>query len=376
METEPLSFFSAETLSSLLGEIYNAAITGKWDDVLDNVMQITQSNKAFFFFQKLDLPKPLLLEFRTNFEYSQEVFQDYQQRTLEDPLYQTMVQMPEGDCANLTDHVKIEHFSQTAFYQEIYVPLKVKYSIASVVARDAEYESAFAINRGEGDPGYDERVLGFMRLITPHVVRAIHIYKELTLYKHYASISKSVLDQSDKAIIVCDQNGRIISTNAFADEYLIPGQPIYIERKQLCLAEPVNQQRLHSYIAQCSRLYYNEIGAQQTILLEANNHLHALITVSPLKQGNHINDFYVLCALVTVKFQQAMNWPLVVNEMKLTSRELSLLKAIYAKRKLNELADTWGISYNTLRTHLQNIFKKFQVNSQTELMVKLSLFKA
>ena len=58
------------------------------------------------------------------------------------------------------------------------------------------------------------------------------------------------------------------------------------------------------------------------------------------------------------------------------SKELQLLKAIYSKKKLNDLTETFCVTYNTLRTHLQAIFRKTLVNSQTELMMKLNMFKS
>ena len=115
---------------------------------------------------------------------------------------------------------------------------------------------------------------------------------------------------------------------------------------------------------------------QRTILLESSNVSHSLVTVSPLKPEAMFNDFSVPCALVTVVFQTTIKWLLVRSEMNLTTKELELLQSIYCKKKLNDIAIELNVSYNTLRTHLQNIFKKFRVNSQSELMIKLALFRS
>lgn len=56
-------------LSEFIGEIYDAALTSQWGDVLDKLIDVTQSNKAFFFLQKLTDEQPLIMEFKTNFEY-------------------------------------------------------------------------------------------------------------------------------------------------------------------------------------------------------------------------------------------------------------------------------------------------------------------
>lgn len=53
---------------------------------------------------------------------------------------------------------------------------------------------------------------------------------------------------------------------------------------------------------------------------------------------------------------------------------MRLLKALYAKKKMIDLPIIYHVSYNTLRSQLQAIFKKLEVSSQSELMIKLSLF--
>ena len=70
-----------------------------------------------------------------------------------------------------------------------------------------------------------------------------------------------------------------------------------------------------------------------------------------------------------------MNWALVAQEYQLTNKELNLLKALYKNKKLNELPEKFGVTINTLRTHLQSIFHKTQTNSQIELMIRLSMYK-
>ena len=47
----------------------------------------------------------------------------------------------------------------------------------------------------------------------------------------------------------------------------------------------------------------------------------------------------------------------------------------YYWQELNDLPEEFNISYNTLRTHLQSVFRKVEVSTQTELMIKINMFK-
>ena len=56
-------------LSELIRHIYAATLTRCWDDFLSNMIELTQSNKAFFLLQKLTEPQPAILNLKINFDY-------------------------------------------------------------------------------------------------------------------------------------------------------------------------------------------------------------------------------------------------------------------------------------------------------------------
>jgi|GEM_PF-2310207 len=363
-------------LSELIGKIYDAALTGKWADVLDKIIDSTQSNKAFFMLHKLSEPKPLLLEFQTNFDYSPEILKEYHQRFKEDPFYRVTKVATEGESINVNNYIDIAHYKNTEYYQRLFYPFKAYHCLAGFLIRDGEYDSAYAINRGEEDQPYETRDLNLIKLLTPHLSRSAHTYKTLGLYKNYANISKSILDQSDKAIVVCDENARVILSNEFANERLAQNEQVYFSKDRLTLAIPAYNQRLQHYIKQCASLCFTDINSQESLIIDDPlGGENILLTLSPLNHRNEINDIDIPCCMVSISFQRVLNWPLIAREFELTNREQQLLRAIYSKRKLNDLTGTFGVTYNTLRAHLQAIFRKADVHSQTELMMKLNMFK-
>ena len=361
-------------LSQLIGDIYQGAMTGEWDGVLEEIMAITKSNKAFFFLQQLNIEQAFILEVQSNFSLCPKALLEYKSRQYEDPGYSVTKYMVEGDCEHVNDHIDIGSYKESSFFTEIYQPLRTFHAVTGLLCRDGEHESAININRAESDNPYSQHDIHFMQMITPHFSRAIHIFKELRLYKNYSNISKSILDQQDKAILVCDAHGTIVLSNEYAQQHLVPPSHISIRNNKILIAEQMYQNRLEFFIERCSALAYEDIGLQETLIFEQEDGDHKLITVSPLINQNAFNNIDVPCCLVTIKNQNQINWRSVQNEFELTSKELRLVRAIYAKKKLNDLTDSFNVTYNTLRTHLQSIFKKTGVNSQTELMIKLNVF--
>lgn len=366
---------TSSQLSVLIGEVYEAALTGDWSQVLDLIIHATQSNKAFLFLQKVSDPKPLLLEFKTNFDYPAEVLNDYQNRTFEDPFYQISKNATEGETLNLNAQLDIIQYKGTYFYDNIIEPMRSHQVLAGILIRDGEHESLFVINRSLSDPDYDQQDLNLIQLLTPHMMRAIQTFKVLQLYKDYTNIVKSILDQTDKGIIVCDREGTILLSNKFANENLASCAVLDLTSGKILLTEQADNKRLKNYIKQCSVLAFKGIGVQESIFIDTSEHEMVVISVSPLKHKKNSSEFEQACCFVTITLQQTLNWNIFSKEYGLTNRESQLVQAIYSKKKLNDLIGVFNISYNTLRTHLQSVFRKVEVNSQTELMIKINMFK-
>jgi len=59
-----------------------------------------------------------------------------------------------------------------------------------------------------------------------------------------------------------------------------------------------------------------------------------------------------------------------VNDYTLSSREMDILKCIVKGNSYKMIADSCCISEGTVRTHINNIYKKLHVNSKSEAVIK------
>ena len=62
--------------------------------------------------------------------------------------------------------------------------------------------------------------------------------------------------------------------------------------------------------------------------------------------------------------------PAVVNEIKLTKRETEILVHLSKGLNYNDISDNLIISPSTVRKHIENIYKKLQVHSKMEAVMK------
>lgn len=362
-------------VSELIGKIYQAGLDGQWGGVMEELVHRTQSNKAFFVLQKLDSPTPLGIEARYSFNYDHAVFEEYLTRALEDPLLEVTRYLAEGESIYVNEHYDVLNLVETDFYKRIMLPLRSHYVLGGCLVRDGQYESVYAINRGPDDMGYQSDEISLIRTLTPHFRRAVQIYKDLTLYKRYSAISKSILDQSDKGVLVCDEHGRILLANSFANNELEQYDDIKVIGNQLMLSASAYQLRLKQCLKQCVH-HPKAVGAQESILLERPGGETLLVTIAPLNCESNFVDIDQPCCLVTLTKQNAVRWAIFQKEFGLTPKELNLIQAINRKQKMQQLTLEMGVTYNTLATHLKAIYKKMGIHSQAELMVTLGLFRA
>jgi DNA-binding CsgD family transcriptional regulator len=73
------------------------------------------------------------------------------------------------------------------------------------------------------------------------------------------------------------------------------------------------------------------------------------------------------------KFSALLNPELLIRLYGLTRSEAQLVAKLYAEPVLQTAADSSGISLNTAKTHLKNVFAKCEVRSKAELLRLMAL---
>ena len=74
-------------------------------------------------------------------------------------------------------------------------------------------------------------------------------------------------------------------------------------------------------------------------------------------------------ARVVVQYFQKKNQP-SSDSQALSKREQEILELLSKGYRYKEIADTLSISFDTVRSHLRNIYDKLHVSSRTEAVVK------
>jgi DNA-binding CsgD family transcriptional regulator len=107
-------------------------------------------------------------------------------------------------------------------------------------------------------------------------------------------------------------------------------------------------------------IFQNEVKIDIKNLQEVRTIFETLLR--PL-YDNHYNIIYTKCIRVDEHLKL------------LTEQEKRIIKKVLEGKTYPEIAKILNLSLNTIKTHMKNIFNKYQVNSKVELFMKLNTHK-
>src|SRR5262249_49337070 len=124
------------------------------------------------------------------------------------------------------DVITYDEFLETRFYREWARPQCLVDFIAAVLDKSATSAAMFGVFRHERDGVVDEPTRERMRLIVPHIRRAVLIGRLIDLKRAEAATFASALDGINAGMFLVDANARIIHANAAGHALLETGDPL------------------------------------------------------------------------------------------------------------------------------------------------------
>ena len=369
-----------ELLSVLIGKIYDAALDPSlWTDVIERSARFVGGSAASLFckdatanrgsvfyetgtdpcYRKLYLDKYVGLDPHTIGQYFAEI----------DQLIATVDIMP------------YDQFLETRFYQEWAKPQGLVDFVGAVLDKSMTSLAMFGVFRHERDGLVDDEMRRRMRLIVPHIRRAVLIGETFNLRKAEAASFADVLDGISAGIIFVDGSGRIVHTNDAADAVLAAGDFLRAVDGRLIAGDlQVDQALRESFAAAASG--DAEIGIKGiAVPLSARDGGNYVAHVLPLTAGARrcAGAAYTATAAMFLH-KTALGGPsapeTIAKAYKLTPTELRVLLAIVEVGGVPEVAAALGVAATTVKTHLGRLFEKTGASRQADLVKLVAGFSS
>jgi len=363
----------AEHLSELIGEIYDAALDPSlWSDVLGKAGRFVGGPVAAIFAKS-----PTALT-GTVYYHSGGKDPSYRQLYFDkyikfDPTTTAQYFSEVGQPMAVADIMPYQEFLETRFYKEWVQPQGMVDAVTAVLDKSVTSAALFAVFRYQSDGVVDDETRQRMRLIVPHIRRAVLIGRLVDLRVADAAGLADTLDGLSAAMCVVDPDGRIVHANAACHVLIDAGDFLSAIRGRIVAREAKVDQTLRELFA-AAGAGDAAIGTRGIALpLVARDGSHYVAHVLPLTSGARRLAgiaYSATAALFICRVAAEVRSPpeVIARAYNLTPTELRVLLAIVDVGGVPESAVALGIAESTVKTHLGRLFVKTRARRQADLV--------
>jgi DNA-binding CsgD family transcriptional regulator len=262
-------------------------------------------------------------------------------------------------------------FVETEFYKEWMSPQGWGDVLSVNLDKTTTSRAVFSIARHARDGLVDEEMRHRVRLLVPHVRRAVMIGKLIDLNRQQAAALADTLDGLHAGAFLVDADGRLVHANTSANDMLREGNLLHANGR-LVAFDAKGDQELNDIFA-AARAGDTALGGKGVaVQLTARNGEQFVTHVLPLTTGARRQAGVAYSAVAAVFVQRAGNdmpsLDTLAERYQLTPAELRVLIAIIDVGGVPEVAAALQLSQATVRTHLRHVFEKTGVRRQADLV--------
>jgi DNA-binding CsgD family transcriptional regulator len=366
-------------LSALIGDIYDAALDPAcWQTVLASVARFVGGASATLFSKTAGRPPGLLV-------YEHGIEPAYRRLYLDQ--YIKLDPAPTRHCTATraatrrifsdigqpiaaTDLISPAGLVETRFYREWARPQGLVDFVGAVLDNSVEGAAMFGVFRHTLDGPTDDGARQRMRLIVPHIRRALQVSRLIATRTFEAETLAVAFDGLSAGVIVVETSADIVYANLAGHELLRAGDMLRIVGGRLAAADMDSDHMLREIIAAAADSGHSL--KDMTLPLVAQDGRHYIAHVLPLAPTTRWRaDFFQTTVVALIVHRAALDRPAseaIAKTYRLTPRELRVLLSLVEIGGVPDVARVLGVSEATVRTHVARLFEKTGVSRQVDLV--------
>lgn len=278
------------------------------------------------------------------------------------------------------DFMAYDEFVTSRFYQEWARPQGLVDFVAVALEKSATSIAMFGVFRHERHGVVDDAMRRRLRLVAPHVRRAVVIARLLDTNAVLAGDLADTLEGLRAPILLIDASGYLRHANAAAHTLLSSGEILRIEHSRIVAVDPDVHKHLIGVI-ETSAVGDVALGREGIALtLGSQDGKEMVAHALPLGARRRLTNLSRGAALALVISPAAPKSvspvELLARRYDLTPGELRVLLTLSEVGGVPEIAEALGIAPTTVKFHLKNLFLKTGVHRQAGLVKLLAEFPA
>lgn len=188
------------------------------------------------------------------------------------------------------------------------------------------------------------------------------------------NISLSALNHLALSVIVVDRDARVLLTNRSGGELLSRRDGLILSGHEICRTSVTSEtEELHRFIRQATADPHFDASTMALSRPSQNRALSVLVTPLAGDELGLTNNSALAILFISDPDGQPMPSPdAIAKVFDLTKAEARIVHALVQGHRLEDAAETYGITVGTARTYLKQVFSKTNTSRQSEL-IKLVL---
>lgn len=261
------------------------------------------------------------------------------------------------------------------YYQFILKPADIGHISVADLYQDDNIRLGLAVHRSTSEAPFSDTEADVMRQIAPHVCRAAVIQREIAHARREAQQVKSLLHNVPVGMVVVDGSGRIRFSNLLADHILLRHKALSLNNGCLKLFSREYQRQFDRAIAELSRAgglrSSSALDETRIISLSHPNYAYPLVLFLTLQQSETAgaeDTFDVVVRISDPGSITDISLAQLEDIFALSAAEAEVAVCLVNGLKLSDIAEYKGVSTETVRTQVKNIFHKLGVSKQQEVI--------
>jgi DNA-binding CsgD family transcriptional regulator len=361
-----------EILLELIGGIYDSALSpDAWNAVLPRIGAfVGGSSGGLFAHHSSRRSGNVFYEFGTDPDFRRLYLEKYMTM---DPMFGTYFVLDVGEVFSTSTVMSHAEFLQSRFYQECIRPQGWIDNICVYLDRTPEGHAGFSLFRHEREGLADEPARERLRLLVPHLRRAVLIGKIIEFKTAEAATFADALDGLSAGMLFVDASGRITHANAAGRAMIAEGDVLRASHGRLVASDPDVDRALRDiYLAAATGDAAIGISGVAVPLVARDGEryvAHILPLSSGARRGAGVS-YAAAAALFVQKAALATRSPpeAIAKTYWLTAMEVRVLLAIVEVGGVPQVAVTLGIAESTVKTHLKRLYEKTGASRQADLV--------
>ncbi len=366
---------STERISDLIGAVYDCVLEpDKWQATIDAIR--TELNFCYAILGVYPLPTgSVLLGVASGIDpawlvrlpaYGDDIVETWggDERISQFPLEEPIVQ-----SQAVTDVA----LRASRFFTEWVRPQGVMDAVAIGLERNSRMVSTLSFGRHDQAGAVTDIELAGLRLIAPHIRRALAISQALEIQTIKASQFTATLEAFSVGVVIVDEDATVIHTNAAAQAMLEASDPIFVRAGRIGIPAAAAAATLKSAVMQAAR-NETELGKRGGVGIPAPRRDGApcIVHVFPLRRRESRFDLVPRAAAALFIADAATPPQLPADALALlyglTPAETRVFEMIVAGGTQSDIAKKLGLAVSTIKTHLLRVFEKAGCKRQADLV--------